>query len=116
MSTEKYGEENNLITKAFEIFPYNTDCAEVAMKNGLIDITNSTNISKFKSKISVAERAKSACQNSGSVESTACGIPANAKHNKHTAYNFIFSGALCILHFLLLNLLFNQFFMYSRKK
>ena len=39
-------------------FPFNTELAVVAMKIGLIDITNSTNISRYKSKISAVELAE----------------------------------------------------------
>ena len=56
--TENYGKEDDLITDAFRKFPNNTDLAVVAMKIGLIDITNSTNISRYKSKISAVELAE----------------------------------------------------------
>lgn len=56
--TENYGKEDDLITDAFRKFPNNTDLTIVAMKIGLIDITNSTNISRYKSKISVVELAE----------------------------------------------------------
>lgn len=55
--TDNYGKEDDLITDAFRRFPNNTDLTVVAMKIGLIDITNSTNISRYKSKISVVELA-----------------------------------------------------------
>lgn len=55
--TENYGAENKLITNCFDKFPYNKDKDIVAMKIGLIDITNSTNISRYKSKISVDKLA-----------------------------------------------------------
>lgn len=57
MSSNNYGNEDKLITNAFIKFPQNTDQSIVAMKIGLIDVTNSTNISKYKSKISVDELA-----------------------------------------------------------
>lgn len=56
--TENYGKEDDLITDALRKFPNNTDLTIVAMKIGLIDITNSTNISRYKSKISVVELAE----------------------------------------------------------
>lgn len=56
--TDNYGKEDDLITDAFRRFPNNTDSTVVAMKIGLIDITNSTNISRYKSKISVVELAE----------------------------------------------------------
>lgn len=57
-ATSNYGPEDDLITDAFKRFPNNTDPTIVAMKIGLIDITNSTHISQHKSKISVVELAE----------------------------------------------------------
>lgn len=54
-STDSYGKEDDLITECFKRFPKNTDRVVVAMKIGLIDITNSTNISRHKRYISVVE-------------------------------------------------------------
>jgi len=48
-----YGLEDEMITQCFKKFPNNSDRNLVAMKIGLIDITNSTNLSLFKSKISI---------------------------------------------------------------
>lgn len=39
--TDNYGPENELITRCLQKFPMNTDSDVVAMKVGLIDITNS---------------------------------------------------------------------------
>lgn len=50
-----YGEEARLIKACFNQYPQNTSREIVAMKIGLIDVTNSTNISRDKSKISVPE-------------------------------------------------------------
>lgn len=58
MQTENYGKEDDLITDAFRKFPDNTDLEIVAFKIGLIDVTNSTNISRYKNKISVVELAE----------------------------------------------------------
>lgn len=55
--TENYGPENELITRCLQKFPTNTDPDIVAMKVGLIDITNSTHLSQHKSKISMVELA-----------------------------------------------------------
>lgn len=55
--TENYGPENELITRCLRKFPTNTDPDIVAMKVGLIDITNSTHLSQHKSKISMVELA-----------------------------------------------------------
>lgn len=56
--TDNYGRENALITSCFKKYPSNTDIETVAMKIGLIDITNSTNISRYKRRISVVELAE----------------------------------------------------------
>ena len=53
--TENYGPENALITRCLKKFPLNTDPDVVAMKIGLIDITNSTHLSQHKSLISMDE-------------------------------------------------------------
>lgn len=55
--TDNYGPENELITRCLQKFPDNTDPDVVAMKVGLIDITNSTHLSQHKSKISMVELA-----------------------------------------------------------
>ena len=55
--TENYGPENEMITRCLQKFPTNTDPDVVAMKIGLIDITNSTHLSQHKSKISMVELA-----------------------------------------------------------
>lgn len=57
-ATINYGREDSLITDCFVRFPENTDVTVVAMKIGLIDITNSTHISQHKSKISAVELAE----------------------------------------------------------
>lgn len=55
MQTKNYGEEGKLITDAFRRFPDNTDLVIVVFKIGPIYITNSTNISRYKSQISAVE-------------------------------------------------------------
>ena len=55
--TDNYGPENELISRCLHKFPGNTDPDVVAMKVGLIDITNSTHLSQHKSKISMVELA-----------------------------------------------------------
>ncbi len=57
-NTDNYGPENDMISRCLQKFPYNTDPDIVAMKIGLIDITNSTHLSQHKSKISMVELAK----------------------------------------------------------
>lgn len=51
--TDNYGPENDLITRCLKKFPLNTDPDVLAMKIGLIDITNSMHLSQHKSKISI---------------------------------------------------------------
>lgn|SRR5574344_867663 len=57
-NTDNYGPENELITRCLIKFPLNTDPDLVAMKVGLIDITNSTHLSQHKSRISMVELAE----------------------------------------------------------
>ena len=57
LSSQNYGQEIKLITDCLSVFPKNKDVNIVAMKIGLIDITNSTHISQYKSKISIVELA-----------------------------------------------------------
>ena len=56
--TDNYGREMEMITRCLCKFPNNTDPDVVAMKIGLIDITNSTPLSQHKSKISMVELSK----------------------------------------------------------
>lgn len=58
MMTDNYGKEDDLITNVFRKFPDNVDLDIVALKIGLIDITNATNISRYKSKISAVALAE----------------------------------------------------------
>lgn len=53
--TDNYGPEMEMIARCLHKFPDNTDPDVVAMKVGLIDITNSTHLSQHKSKISMVE-------------------------------------------------------------
>lgn len=56
--TDNYGKEMDMISSCLKRFPDNTDQDIVAMKVGLIDITNSTHLSQHKSKISMVELSK----------------------------------------------------------
>ncbi len=58
LKTENYGQEDKLITDCLKKYPLNNDIPTVAMKIGLIDITNSTHVSQHKSLISVVELAE----------------------------------------------------------
>lgn len=53
-----YGDENILITRCLNKFPLNTDPDVVAMKISLIDITNSTNLSRHKRFINLDELSR----------------------------------------------------------
>ena len=53
-----YGAENRMITRCLQKFPKNTDPDVVAMKIGLIDITNSTHLSQHKSLIHMEELSR----------------------------------------------------------
>lgn len=53
--TDNYGPENQMITRCLRKYPLNTEPDLVAMKVGLIDITNSTHLSQHKSNISMVE-------------------------------------------------------------
>lgn len=54
---KKYGPEQQLIDEFFKKHPKNTDKNIVAAKIAIIDTTNSTNLSHYKSKISLCELA-----------------------------------------------------------
>ena len=49
----KYGKEQQLIRQVIERHPTNTDLVDIAMKVSVIDLTNSTQLTKYKSKISL---------------------------------------------------------------
>lgn len=53
-----YGPEENLICNFFNCFPANTDETIVASKVAIIDTTNNTNISMYKSKMSLCDVAQ----------------------------------------------------------
>ena len=57
-NTDNYGPEIELVTRCLRKFPDNSDLDTVAMKIGLIDITNSTHLSQHKSRISMVELAE----------------------------------------------------------
>lgn len=53
-----YGAEETLIDTYFNKFPLNTNLIEVAAKVAIIDTTNTTNLSRYKSKISLCNVAE----------------------------------------------------------
>ena len=58
MEDDKYGREYYLISDALKRFPKNNDVIVVAMKVALIDVTNSTNLSRHRRNISLVELAE----------------------------------------------------------
>ena len=58
MEDDKYGREYYLISDALKRFPKNNDVTIVAMKVALIDVTNSTNLSRHRKRISLVELAE----------------------------------------------------------
>lgn len=56
-NSENYGKEAKIIHDCFNKYPENKDLNIIAMKIALIDVTNSTQLSKHKSKISLFELA-----------------------------------------------------------
>lgn len=99
--TDNYGPENDLITRCLQKFPKNTDPDVVAMKVGLIDITNSTHLSQHKSKISMVELANIIAEIPNIDERIAAGDPevvneiarSNGKINL-----FSFASKYCCYH------------------
>ena len=77
-NTDNYGPENDMISRCLQKFPYNTDPDIVAMKIGLIDITNSTHLSQHKSKISMPNITPHVCRH------TYCSNQAKAGMNPKT--------------------------------
>lgn len=49
----KYGKEQEIIDKVIKLYPYNTDLVQIAMKVSVIDLTNSTQLTNYKSRISL---------------------------------------------------------------
>ena len=99
--TDNYGPENDLITRCLQKFSKNTDPDIVAMKVGLIDITNSTHLSQHKSKISMVELANIIAEIPNIDERIAAGDPevvneiarSNGKINL-----FSFASKYCCYH------------------
>ena len=58
MEDKVYGAEYFLLEKCLKKYPENTKIDVIALKIGLIDVTNSTNISRYKERLSVYELAK----------------------------------------------------------
>ena len=58
LTSLNYGRESNIIHDVLTRFPKNDDIVIIAMKIAVIDTTNSTQLSRYKSKISLYELAK----------------------------------------------------------
>ena len=58
ISSTDYGGERKLLSDVFRKFPENTDINIVAMKISLIDLTNSTHLSQYKSRINLYDLSK----------------------------------------------------------
>ena len=57
LNDSKHGSKNKLITECQKKYSLNMDVDEVAMKICLIDVTDSTNLSRYKKYISVVDLA-----------------------------------------------------------
>ncbi|MEG0979358.1 MAG: hypothetical protein RR911_02075 [Oscillospiraceae bacterium] len=57
-SSDNYGKEGRIIHDVLNAFPLNNDLNTIAMKIAVIDVTNSTHLSQYKSKISLYDLAK----------------------------------------------------------
>lgn len=95
-----YGKELNLITRCLKRFPDNTDPDVVAMKIGLIDITNSTHLSQYKSKISIVSLAKKIAKIENIDERIKNGDPTvvNEIANNKNINLFSFATKYCCYH------------------
>ena len=58
IESNNYGKESKIIHDCLTRYPENVDLNIIAMKIALIDVTNSTQLSKYKSKISLYDLAK----------------------------------------------------------
>lgn len=100
-NTDNYGPENELITRCLTKFPLNTDPDLVAMKVGLIDITNSTHLSQHKSRISMVELAEVISSIPNIDERIAAGDPEVVNEIARSNGNinlFSFASKYCCYH------------------
>lgn len=99
--TDNYGAENKLITRCLQRFPKNTDPDIVAMKIGLIDITNSTHLSLHKSKINMNELCHIIAEIDNIDSRIAEGDPEVVNEIAHSNGNinlFSFASKYCCYH------------------
>lgn len=57
-ASSNYGKEGLIIHDVLNAFPFHNDLNTIAMKIALIDVTNSTHLSLYKSKLSLYDLAK----------------------------------------------------------
>ncbi|MCD7879976.1 MAG: hypothetical protein LUG16_08610, partial [Candidatus Gastranaerophilales bacterium] len=62
LESSNYGQEHKLIQDVLMKYPKNNDMIEIALKISLIDVTNSTNLNRYKSRICVPDLAKIICK------------------------------------------------------
>lgn len=101
---ETYGKEADLIKECFTKFPQNIERTVVAMKCGLIDVTNSTNLSRHKGKISLVQVVDILLSISNLDERIRDGDPKLIKEfssktkRKHNINLFSFMSKFCCYH------------------
>ena len=100
LEDDKYGSENILIKQILEKYPTNTSREIVAMKISLIDVTNSTNLSRYKSKISLSDLTTVICKIEDFDERVENGDPTLVKEiaNQKEINLFSFATKYCCYH------------------
>lgn len=100
LEDDKYGSENILIKQILEKYPANTSREIVAMKISLIDVTNSTNLSRYKSKISLSDLTTVICKIEDFDERVENGDPTLVKEiaNQKEINLFSFATKYCCYH------------------
>ena len=94
----RYGEEAEIIKECFKKFPENVDSSVIAMKIALIDMTNSTNLSKHLSKISLSkliEKIKN-CNFDERVKEGDVSLVGELAENEVNLFSF--SSKYCLYH------------------
>lgn len=100
LEDDKYGSENILIKQILEKYPTNTSREIVAMKISLIDVTNSTNLSRYKSKISLSDLTTVICKIEDFDKRVENGDPTLVKEiaNQKRINLFSFATKYCCYH------------------
>lgn len=100
-NSTNYGKEALIIRDVLNTFPRNDDINTIAMKISVIDVTNSTNLSRYKSKISLYDLAKVILEIPNFDERLAAGDPelVNIIARNTGAINlFSFASKYCTYH------------------